>query len=441
MPWCRGVWGSMAKRRTRSGSTARRGAPARRKTKAAKTTKLASTKVKRRTARKSSRNSPHKSVRKSARPPAAIEASLAAIAHDVRTPLTGILALAELLTTSDIGERERQWAAAIKSGAEHLAAITSLIIDAVRADADTLVLQNDSFAPRRIAEAAGHALAARAETKGIKASIDIARDLPAMVAGDPLRLRAALENLADNAVKFTANGAVAMRVRAEPMARQRVRLVFEISDNGIGLSPAEIKRLFRPFAQASAQISRDYGGAGLGLVFVRRIARAMDGDLTIDSKPGAGSTFRFTVTLPRADVRPDPATMRRAGAHGAGMRVLCVEDNPYGRVVINTILSELGHKADFVETGEAAVVAVARDSYDAVLMDVTLTGIDGLEATRKIRALPGAAGRIPVIGISGRNEAGDDKAARAAGMDDYLVKPVSPARLAQALSAFAPADR
>jgi CheY-like chemotaxis protein len=232
-----------------------------------------------------------------------------------------------------------------------------------------------------------------------------------------------------------------MRVRAEPMARQRVRLVFEISDNGIGLSPAEIKRLFRPFAQASAQISRDYGGAGLGLVFVRRIARAMDGDLTIDSKPGAGSTFRFTVTLPRADVRPDPATMRRAGAHGAGMRVLCVEDNPYGRVVINTILSELGHKADFVETGEAAVVAVARDSYDAVLMDVTLTGIAGLAATRKIRARPGAAGRIPVIGISGRNEAGDDKAARAAGMDDYLVKPVSPARLAQALSAFAPADR
>ena len=129
------------------------------------------------------------------------------------------------------------------------------------------------------------ALVARAETKGVTASVEIARDLPAMVAGDPLRLRAALENLADNAVKFTADGAVAMRVRAEPVARQRVRLVFEVSDNGIGLSPAEIKRLFRPFAQASAQVSRDYGGAGLGLVFVRRIARAMHGDLTIDSEP------------------------------------------------------------------------------------------------------------------------------------------------------------
>ncbi|MCW5683727.1 MAG: response regulator [Pseudolabrys sp.] len=420
----------MAKRKTRSGSTARRGASARRKAKPAKPVKT----VRVKTVKPRGTTAPAPARRA----PAAIEASLAAIAHDVRTPLTGILALAELLATSDIGERERQWAAAIKSGAEHLAAITSLIIDAVRADADQLILQNDSFSPRRVAEAAGHALVARAETKGVTASVEIARDLPAMVAGDPLRLRAALENLADNAVKFTADGVVAMRVRAEPVARQRVRLVFEVSDNGIGLSPAEIKRLFRPFAQASAQVSRDYGGAGLGLVFVRRIAWAMHGDLTIDSKPGAGSTFRLTVTLPRADVRPDPATVRRAGARGEGMRVLCVEDNPYGRVVINTILSELGHRADFVETGEAAVVAAGRGTYDAVLMDVTLTGIDGLEATRRIRALPGAAGRTPVIGISGRSETGD--AARKAGMNDYLVKPVSPARLAQALSELSSAN-
>lgn len=425
MPWCHGIWGSMARRKTRTGSTTRRGAPVRRKTKAAKVVKARGT-----TARVAAR-----------RAPAAIEASLAAIAHDVRTPLTGILALAELLTTSDIGERERQWAAAIKSGAEHLAAITSLIIDAVRADADKLTLQIDSFSPRRVAEAAGHALAARAQTKGVTATVEIARDLPAMVAGDPLRLRAALENLADNAVKFTAKGAVAMHVRAEPAPRRRVRLVFEVSDNGIGLSQAEIKRLFRPFAQASAQISRDYGGAGLGLVFVRRIARAMGGDLVVNSTPGAGSTFRLTVTLPRADVRPDPATVRRAGARGEGLHVLCVEDNPYGRVVINTILAELGHRADFVETGEAAVVAVARGAYDAVLMDVTLAGIDGLEATRRIRALPGAAGRMPVIGISGRSEPGEDVAARAAGMNDYLVKPVSPAQLAQVLSDLSVATR
>ncbi|MGN6459850.1 MAG: ATP-binding protein [Pseudolabrys sp.] len=411
----------MARRTKQNRTAARRSAPRRK----AKATKKAAKVVKPR----------GKSASVSAqRAPSAIEASLAAIAHDVRTPLTGILALAELLTTSDIGERERQWAAAIKSGAEHLAAITSLIIDAVRVDADKLILQNDSFSPRRLAEAAGQALAARAQTKGITATVEIARDLPAMVAGDPLRLRAAVENLADNAVKFTTQGAVAMRVRAEPASRQRVRLVFEVSDSGIGLSPTEVKRLFRPFAQASAQVSRDYGGAGLGLVFVRRIARAMDGDLVIDSAPGAGSTFRLTVTLPRADVRPDPATVRRAGARGEGLRVLCVEDNPYGRVVINTILSELGHKADFVETGEAAVVAVARGEYDAVLMDVTLAGLDGLEATRKIRALPGAAGRIPVIGVSGRSEAGDEAAARAAGMNDYLVKPVSPARLAQVLA-------
>lgn len=417
----------MAKRTKQNRTAARRNAPRRKPRVARKTAKVA--KPRRTPARASAQ-----------RASSAIETSLAAIAHDVRTPLTGILALAELLTTSDIGERERQWAAAIKSGAEHLAAITSLIIDAVRADADTLILQNDSFSPRRLAEAAGHALAARAETKGITATVEIARDLPSMVGGDPLRLRAAVENLADNAVKFTTQGAVAMRVRAEPASRQRVRLVFEVSDSGIGLSPTEIKRLFRPFAQASAQVSRDYGGAGLGLVFVRRIARAMDGDLVIDSAPGAGSTFRLMVTLPRADVRPDPATVRRAGARGEGLRVLCVEDNPYGRVVINTILSELGHKADFVETGEAAVVAVARGKYDAVLMDVTLAGIDGIEATRRIRALDTAAASVPIIGVSGRGDPHDEANARAAGMDGYLAKPLGPATLADMLRRLPPRD-
>ncbi len=367
----------------------------------------------------------------------AIEAVLAGIAHDIRTPLTGILALAELLASSDLGKREREWANAVKNGAEHLAALTTLIVDAAKADAVGLALRHEPFSPRRLAEAAGRALVARAGNKGIKADISIAADLPAMVAGDALRLRAALENLADNAVKFTHSGGVTLTASAEPTSRASVRLVFTVTDSGIGLAPREIKRLFRPFAQASEQVARRYGGAGLGLVFIKRIAKAMGGDLTVTSKPGQGSTFRFTTLAERVDA---PAQTERNSARQAPARplaILCAEDNPYGRVVMNTILSELGHRADFVESGEAAVKAAGRGGYDAVLMDVTLAGLDGIEATRRIRALPGKLGEVQVIGISGRTEAGNEDSARAAGMNFYFTKPVSPGRLAQALASIA----
>jgi len=386
------------------------------------------------------KTSTKRSVRRRTEPNAsAIEIALAGIAHDLRTPLTGILALAELLASSDLGEEQRQWAEAIKSGAEHLSALTTLIVDAARSDAAGLVLRRETFPPRRLAEAVGRAFAARAKAKDLKAKVTIARDLPAAVTGDPLRLRAALENLADNAVKFTNTGTVAMTAAAEPAPRGRVRLVFTFADSGIGLTPQDVKRLFRPFAQASETVARRYGGAGLGLVFVRRLARAMGGDLTVESTPGRGSVFRLAVVVERADLRPAPGTVRRSSARRHALRVLCAEDNAYGRVVMNTILTELGHKADFVESGEAAVKAVAAGRYDAVLMDVTLPGIDGIEAARRIRALRGAAARTPIIGISGRSESGQEAAARAAGMDVYFVKPVSPAKLAETLARLRPA--
>jgi CheY-like chemotaxis protein len=219
---------------------------------------------------------------------------------------------------------------------------------------------------------------------------------------------------------------------AEPARGKNVRLVFELADSGIGMSAAEVKMLFRPFAQASAEVARRYGGAGLGLTFVKRIAKALGGDLTVKSAKGKGSTFRLTTLVERVERKPDPKA--RGRATGRALTLLCAEDNPYGRVIMNTILGELGHRADFVSSGEAAVEGVSRGAYDAVLMDVTLSGIDGLEATRRIRALPGAAGRVPVIGISGRARSDDEQAARDAGMNAYLVKPVSPGKLAGVLS-------
>jgi CheY-like chemotaxis protein/nitrogen-specific signal transduction histidine kinase len=392
---------------------------------------------KRKTKRKSKRKTARKAARKRERtaPPRAIEAALAGIAHDIRTPLTGILALAELLASSDLKPREREWAAAIKSGADHLAALTTLIVDAAKADAVGLTLRNEPFSPRALAEAVGRALVARAGNKNIKADVTIAPDLPPLVAGDALRLRAALENLADNAVKFTERGAVGFSAAAEQARRGRVRLVFTVTDNGIGMSPAELKQLFRPFAQASLDIARRYGGAGLGLSFVKRIAKLTGGDLRVSSRKGEGSTFCLTVPA-RPVAAPPMAASIGARRSARPLAILCAEDNPYGRVVMNTILSELGHRVDFVESGEAAVQAAARGGYDAVLMDVTLAGFDGLEATRRIRALPGKAGQVPVVGITGRNASGNEEAARAAGMNFYFTKPVSPGKLAEALGSI-----
>jgi CheY-like chemotaxis protein/nitrogen-specific signal transduction histidine kinase len=365
----------------------------------------------------------------------AIERTLAELAHEIRTPLTGILALGELLATAGLAPREREWAMAIKSTGEHLTMLTSLIVDAARADAKGLVLRRDLIRPRSFAQSLAASLDARAQNKNLDCEIAIAEDLPELVIGDAIRLRAALENLIDNAVKFTEQGTVRLDVTSEKAARDRVRLVCAVTDSGIGLNAADVKRLFEPFAQASRQIGRRFGGAGLGLSYVKRIAQAMGGDLTISSKPGEGSRFEFSAVVTKVKAASHATRAAGDGAHIASrsLAILCVEDNPYGRIVLNTILTELGHRADFVGTGEAAIDAVANGRYDAVLMDLTLPGIDGLEATRRIRALSRRAAAVRIVGVSGRASATDEAAGRAAGMDAYLVKPLSPAALAAVL--------
>jgi two-component system, sensor histidine kinase len=361
--------------------------------------------------------------------------ALAAYAHDVRTALTGILALSELLASSDFGERERQWALTIKSSAEHLVALSTSIIETAKADAGTLTLAAAAFEPRRLIEDLAELLSARAQTKGLSAEVTIADDLPQTLVGDVVRLRTALENLIDNAVKFTAQGAVRLDVRPEGAARRRVRLIFDLTDSGIGLTPAEIKHLFRPFRQPNAAVAQHFGGAGLGLALVKRLAKLMDGDVTVTSSPGRGATFRFSVVLPLATAEPAGRSERpRKGKPARSLAILCAEHNPYGRVILNTILGELGHRADFVGSGEEAIAAVVR-GYDAVLMDVGLAGTNGAHTVGRIRALPGLAARTPIIALSGHPDADDEGVARAAGMDFYVRKPVSPTELAAALAA------
>jgi signal transduction histidine kinase len=233
-------------------------------------------------------------------PPQKDAGALPVFAHDVRTALTGVLALGELLARSNLGERERRWAADIKTSAEYLAALTTLVIDAAKAGAGPLTLQQEVFAPRALIAALDAALTVRAETKGLRAAITIADDVPERLIGDPVRLRAALENLLDNAVKFTDQGTIELEMRAEPAKAGRVRLHCIVRDSGIGLTRAETKRLFRPFAQASVEIAQRYGGAGLGLSIVKMLAKRMGGDLTVASTPGRGSAFHFTALLPIA---------------------------------------------------------------------------------------------------------------------------------------------
>jgi CheY-like chemotaxis protein/nitrogen-specific signal transduction histidine kinase len=367
---------------------------------------------------------------------ATVEAALAAFAHEVRTPLTGILAVSDLLATSDLGERERRWVDTIKTGAEHLASLATLFVDAARSRAKGggPEARQDFFDLRAVARSVGDSLTGRAAAKGLQSQVRISDRLPAFVTGDPVRLRAALENLVDNAVKFTSEGDVGLKVTVARAARGRVVAAFAVSDSGIGLTLAEIKRLFRPFSQANVGIAARFGGAGLGLSSVKQLARAMGGDIVVASRRGGGATFTLTVTLALA------GTPVAAGAEDAsdvssvgGLRILSVEDNPFGRVVLNAILTELGHHAEFVGRGEVAAERVAQGGFDAVLMDMVLPGIDGIEAIRRIRALLSDHGRIPIIGISGKET--DKVPAQKAGVDAFLLKPVSPRALATALQA------
>ncbi|AWL99035.1 ATP-binding protein [Bradyrhizobium amphicarpaeae] len=372
--------------------------------------------------------------------PDVVQAALAAFAHEVRTPLTGILAISDLLATSDLGERERRWADTIKAGAEHLASLATLFVDAARtgkgAGKAGSSLRQDLFDLKALARRAGDSLAGRAAAKGLQAQVEIPDKLPGLVVGDPVRLRAALENLIDNAVKFTDQGGVALEVApwrpVKGTAKGRVGVAFAVSDSGIGLTMAEIKRLFRPFTQANVTIASRFGGAGLGLSSVKQLARAMGGDITVAPRRGGGATFTLTVSLDAAGPSKSRKTKgEREADTVAALHVLSVEDNPFGRVVLNTILTELGHHAEFIGRGEDAVGRLAQGAFDAVLMDMVLPGIDGVEAIRRIRTMEPPLARIPIIGVSGRGE--DEAASREAGADAFLVKPVSPRALATAL--------
>lgn len=418
-------------RSRKSQSRKSRSAGARRPARAPRVVKVGTKRASKSISKPASKTS--RNAKRGAAAPDTVHAALAAFAHEVRTPLTGILAITELLATSNLDERERRWVDTIRASADHLAALATLFVDAARSATIGIETRHDPFDLQALASMVADSLAGRAAAKGLRWSSRIAPTLPGFVSGDPVRLRAALENLIDNAVKFTEHGSVELAVRAARRPGGRVEVSFAVSDSGIGLSLAEIRRLFRPFSQANVQIAARYGGAGLGLSSVKRIARVMGGDVSVTQRRGGGTTFTLSVMLERA-VAPVVT-----GADGAGyptpdrrrLHLLSVEDNPFGRVVLKAILTELGHQVDFAGGGEEALARMAQARYDAVLMDMVLPDVTGVELIRTMRGQGGGAAGIPIIGVSGRGD--DETHARSAGADAFLVKPISPRALATAL--------
>jgi PAS domain S-box-containing protein len=360
---------------------------------------------------------------------------LAAMSHEIRTPMTGVLGMADLLAAADLPERERGHVEAIRASGRHLLAIVDDILDLARIEAGKLALERVDFTLAEVVEEVRSLMAPRAAERGLELRIDLEPGLASLVvAGDPTRLRQVLLNLVGNGLKFTHEGGVTVTVDQERRDGAGVRLRFEVRDTGIGIPAGRRAELFRAFAQAEGSTARLYGGTGLGLAISRRLVEAMGGTIGAESAPGEGSLFWFEVPLGVGD---RAVAAERAAVDPASvppLRILVVEDVEVNRAMLGGILGRHGHAVTFAGNGAEAVGLASRERFDAVLMDVRMPVMDGVEATRRIRRLPPPAGRVPIIGLTANVMAGERERYLAAGMDDCLGKPVDWGRLFAALA-------
>jgi len=365
---------------------------------------------------------------------------LATMSHEIRTPMNGVLGMMDVLEAEGLRESQTRSVATMRDSAHALLRIIDDVLDFSKIEAGALALEETPFSLTGLVDSVVATFRPQAERKGLSLVAAVAPGSTDILIGDPTRVRQILFNLLGNALKFTERGGAMIRARTEPMGDGRSHVVLTVSDTGIGMNDSQQARLFQPFSQADSSTTRRYGGTGLGLSIVRRLAQLMGGDVTVESAPGAGSTFTVILELvaapadsPLVDLPlvDQPIESLPASPRLAGNNVLVVDDHPINREVLVRQLQALGVGADSAADGREGLKAWRAGRYDIVFADVHMPLMDGFEMTAEIRRLEAAdvRSRTPIVAVTANAMAGEDERCRAAGMDGYLSKPVSLQRL------------